>query len=159
MIKSIGGNTKVISKSSSRIVKYLGRGGGLNPGVYRLIAAHSGKCFDVSGKSRNTGAKIHQWDCHNGGNQKWRLSYNGREAVLINKLSNMAASIEGSSKNNEVDFVQMPFTNGANQKFRITFKKGGYELVNVNSGKCVDVFQQNKNNAARIIQVNNIIFN
>lgn len=46
---------------------------------YQLVAAHSGKCVDVSGISTTAGAKIQQWTCDpanalsNKKNQIWRL--------------------------------------------------------------------------------------
>ncbi|MET9503776.1 RICIN domain-containing protein [Streptomyces sp. NPDC006622] len=46
---------------------------------YQLVAAHSGKCVDVSQISTTPGAKIHQWTCDPAGaldtkrNQIWRL--------------------------------------------------------------------------------------
>jgi hypothetical protein len=46
---------------------------------YQLVAAHSGKCVDVSGVSTAAGALIHQWTCDaasaltNKRNQIWRL--------------------------------------------------------------------------------------
>ncbi|WP_245983926.1 RICIN domain-containing protein [Streptomyces tateyamensis] len=47
---------------------------------YQLVAAHSGKCVDVSGVSTTPGALIHQWTCDTGStlatkkNQIWRLA-------------------------------------------------------------------------------------
>ncbi|MDX3697223.1 RICIN domain-containing protein [Streptomyces europaeiscabiei] len=44
-----------------------------------MVAAHSGKCVDVSGISTTPGAKIHQWTCDPASalstkkNQIWRL--------------------------------------------------------------------------------------
>jgi hypothetical protein len=46
---------------------------------YQLVAAHSGKCVDVSQVSTAAGAKIHQWTCDSASalgtekNQIWRL--------------------------------------------------------------------------------------
>ncbi|MFI8932212.1 RICIN domain-containing protein [Streptomyces sp. NPDC053474] len=46
---------------------------------YQLVAAHSGKCVDVSGISTDPGARIHQWPCDPANdltwkkNQIWRL--------------------------------------------------------------------------------------
>lgn len=32
---------------------------------------HSGKCIDVGGWSQQNGARLIQWDCHGGSNQKF----------------------------------------------------------------------------------------
>jgi hypothetical protein len=34
------------------------------PGSVQLVAAHSGKCLDVSGASTADGTLIQQWSCH-----------------------------------------------------------------------------------------------
>ena len=50
------------------------------PGLYELVAVHSGKCVDVSTISTAPGALVHQWTCDTGStlttkkNQIWRLS-------------------------------------------------------------------------------------
>lgn len=43
------------------------------PPFVAFQAKHSGKCMDVAGVSVNNGARLHQWDCHWGGNQQWTL--------------------------------------------------------------------------------------
>ena len=40
---------------------------------YKFRNRYSGRCIDVSGVSNATGANIHQWQCHNGNNQKWKV--------------------------------------------------------------------------------------
>jgi len=109
--------------------------------------------MDVSGVSKNKGARIHQWDCHNGGNQRWILSYRGEQAILTAQHSKMAASIKDDSVTKGADLVQMPNTNNNNQKFYISFGKGGYKIKNSKSGKCLDVYGAGKQNGAKIIQV------
>lgn len=37
----------------------------------QFIARHSGKCLDVEGGSMASGAKVVQWPCHDGDNQRW----------------------------------------------------------------------------------------
>jgi hypothetical protein len=44
-----------------------------------LVAAHSGKCLEVAGGSTADGGVVHQWDCHGGTNQQWRVSTPGSE--------------------------------------------------------------------------------
>jgi hypothetical protein len=40
-------------------------------GWFAFMAKHSSKCADVSEVSQKNGARLHQWDCHWGGNQQW----------------------------------------------------------------------------------------
>jgi Ricin-type beta-trefoil lectin domain-like len=49
-------------------------------GWVQIVAGHSGKCLDVANVSRDEGAPIQQWECHDAageaatGNQSWKLS-------------------------------------------------------------------------------------
>ena len=56
---------------------------GADSGYVQIVAAHSGKCLDVTGYATNEGAPVQQWDCQDptlaldpaaGGNQSWRFS-------------------------------------------------------------------------------------
>jgi len=56
---------------------------GVDTGYVQIVAAHSGKCLDVTGGATNEGAPVQQWDCHDptteadptaGGNQSWRFT-------------------------------------------------------------------------------------
>jgi hypothetical protein len=58
---------------------------GADSGYVQIVAAHSGKCLDVTGGATNEGAPVQQWDCQDptlaldpaaGGNQSWRFSAN-----------------------------------------------------------------------------------
>jgi hypothetical protein len=41
--------------------------------VYEIVSVHSGLALDVTGKSKDDGAKIQQWAYGGGANQKWKL--------------------------------------------------------------------------------------
>jgi glucosylceramidase len=45
-------------------------------GWFRLVASHSGKCLDVYGAGQQNGARVIQWNCHGGPNQRWRQGQN-----------------------------------------------------------------------------------
>ena len=56
---------------------------GADTGYVQIVAAHSGKCLDVTGGATNEGAPVQQWDCHDptteadptaDGNQSWRFT-------------------------------------------------------------------------------------
>jgi Ricin-type beta-trefoil lectin domain-like len=44
------------------------------PSQATLTAVHSGKCLDVAGGSLADGGTVHQWSCHGGANQQWRMT-------------------------------------------------------------------------------------
>ena len=39
--------------------------------AFTLRARHSGKCLDVEGASLESGARVNQYSCHGGENQRW----------------------------------------------------------------------------------------
>lgn len=41
-------------------------------GYYRLVARHSGKCLDVADASTVNGARLIQWPCGTGANQRFQ---------------------------------------------------------------------------------------
>jgi transposase InsO family protein len=53
------------------------------PGVYQIVAAHSGKCLDVKDYSMSDAAELQQWEClgYNQTNQLWRRVDNGSAYV------------------------------------------------------------------------------
>ncbi|MGW2809968.1 RICIN domain-containing protein [Streptomyces sp. NPDC001450] len=75
---------------------------------YKIVARHSGKCLDVSGWSKADGAKVIQWDCHGGANQRW-------EFVDIGDPKSCPPGSGGCAEN-----------------------ALGYLIVSKNSGKCLD---------------------
>jgi hypothetical protein len=42
-------------------------------GGYAVINGYSNKCLDIRGPSEANGTPVHQWDCHGGPSQVWRL--------------------------------------------------------------------------------------
>jgi ricin-type beta-trefoil lectin protein len=45
----------------------------VSPGVFEIVARHSGKLLEVSGQSTADGAVVTQWADLNGANQRWRI--------------------------------------------------------------------------------------
>jgi len=109
--------------------------------------------MDVSGISKNNGAIIFTWDCHNMGNQRWILSYSGEDAILTAEHSNLSATMKNGETTNGTELIQMPNQNETHQKFQIIPANGGFKIVNTKSGKCLDVQNSGKHNSAKIIQV------
>src|SRR5689334_11888501 len=51
--------------------------GGPPPGLYELVAMHSGKCLDVDHALQDDFTRIIQYTCHGGENQHWRVEPTG----------------------------------------------------------------------------------
>jgi len=88
-----------------------GQGGTLS-GTYTLVAAHSGKCLDVSQVSTADGAAIHQWECLGSGqqNQVWNIQPvpGGDGYTLIASHSGQCLDVYGVSLDDGGPTVQWP---------------------------------------------------
>jgi len=111
--------------------------------------------LDVQGVSQANGAQIIQWDCHNGKNQDFAVTYQGNQIILTAQNSHKAVTISGGNKNNGANAQQQPVKNLPEQKFIVKPKGNNkYLLVFAHSNKCLDVLGWGKHNGANIIQVN-----
>jgi len=52
-----------------------------NPKTKAIISVKNKKCLDVSGGSKNNGARINWWRCHGGTNQKFTIKYYGKKVA------------------------------------------------------------------------------
>jgi hypothetical protein len=119
----------------------------------RLVAKHSGRCMDVYGASRDNGAAIIQWDCHNGDNQAWSLVPVGNDYYkLIAKHSGKCLDVYGASRDNGARLIQWDCHGGDNQLFRKEQFGSYYRLRAKHSNRCVDVYGAQRDNGARLIQ-------
>lgn len=120
-----------------------------NPGALkpvRIVARHSGKCLDVSNRSRTDGANVQQYSPHDGLNQLWTLfpvtTEGGDTAqAVISVLSGKALDVSGGSLLDHANIQQYPYHGSDNQHWflRPTSAKGFFEVVSVASGRCLDV--------------------
>jgi N-acetylmuramoyl-L-alanine amidase len=144
-------------------VEYYENGGGAvaqfrweqaSSGSYnRLVAKHSGRCMDVYGASRDNGAAIIQWDCHNGDNQAWSLVPAGNDYYkLIAKHSGKCLDVYGASRDNGARLIQWDCHGGDNQLFRREQFGSYYRLRAKHSNRCVDVYGAQRDNGVQLIQ-------
>lgn len=121
---------------------------------FSLEARHSGKCLDLDNGNLANGAKIHQWTCDQGGNQRFRAE-EVIEGVfrLRNIKTNKCLDIAGVSNDNDAYVQQWECGGGLNQQVRLKkTNEGAASIRFMHSGKCMDVVDFNPDNTARIIQ-------
>ena len=104
-----------------------------------ITARHSSRCVDVDGWSRDNGAKVQQWDCHNGNNQQWRLQKTGNYYLIISLNSGKCLDVDGWSRDNGAKVQQWDCHGGENQQWSLKKVGSYYKIVSRNSGKCLDV--------------------
>ncbi|GAA0400912.1 hypothetical protein GCM10010357_22470 [Streptomyces luteireticuli] len=120
----------------------------------QVVNANSNKCLDVAGWNTQDWARVQQWDCTGGANQRWTLVDVGSgHFELVNSNSNKCADVAGWNKENWAVVQQWTCHGGANQQWSLVDMGGSrFELVNVNSNKCMDVAGWNKESWATIQQ-------
>jgi hypothetical protein len=90
------------------------------PGFFTIRNVHSDRCLDVKDVSSANGARIIQWSCGNGDNQRWSITDVGGGAVRVNaRHSGRALDVEGAKTAAGTDLIQWSTTGGSNQQFRL----------------------------------------
>jgi len=132
--------------------------------AFEIKPVHTEKCLDVTGASQAPGARIIQFGCHGGDNQRWFFRNSpDRTSQIVSARSRMCMDVEGASTGNGAAIIQFrckkPNTSGAsNQKFRVVNVPGSVAddprvfLKNVHSGKCLDVDGASPFDGAGLIQ-------
>lgn len=81
--------------------------------TYLIVNQASGKCLDVNDESKDDGAKIQQWDCHQGANQLWKVQWQDGSFSLVSVNSGRCAAIDDDkTKQHDCD-------NGADQRWTV----------------------------------------
>ena len=121
---------------------------------YKIIAKHSGKCLDVSGISKDSGANVHQWSYVGGNNQQWKFESTGNGYYkIIAKHSDKVLNVQNSNVTNSANITQKTDNGRDNQQWKLEeVKNGYYKIIAKHSGKCLDVSGISKDNGANIHQ-------
>ncbi len=111
--------------------------------VHEMVAAHSGKCLDVTGYGTAAGTNIQQWTCHGTTNQQWtpRPSRNGY-FQLVARNSGECLDVADGGSYNSANVRQMPCAAQTNQEWSFVPADSGrddYAVVLRSSGRCLDV--------------------
>jgi hypothetical protein len=81
--------------------------------TYLIVNQASGKCLDVNDASKDDGAKIQQWDCHQGPNQQWKVQWQDGSFALVSVNSGRCVAIEDDkTKQRDCD-------NGGDQRWTV----------------------------------------
>jgi hypothetical protein len=114
---------------------------------YLIVGKYSGKCVDES--CSDIGCKIHQWECHGGLNQRWRIISQDDGSVSLKSLSTgRIMDIAGVSQDNGAITHAWDYIGANNQKMWIESSGGGYfRLKFLHSNKCLDIVPTNDNGA------------
>jgi sucrose-6-phosphate hydrolase SacC (GH32 family) len=113
---------------------------------FKITSVANSKPMDVSGASREVGAKVLNYEWSDAYNQKWQLIDCGDGFFRMVSVNTLGKTIEisGSSKNTGIDAVLGNFAYRDHQLWRFTLVNGDfqsgkfYAIVNRGSGKALD---------------------
>src|SRR5439155_27210953 len=101
-----------------------------------ISAYHAGRCLDVDRASSADGARVQQWTCNGGENQRWKLRGDASRWELVNATSGkcldgeaMAAGLLGGS------LAQRACTGGPGQRWQAV-RAGHTFALRASSGLC-----------------------
>lgn len=125
---------------------------------YNLQVKHSGYYVDVSSRSTEPGAVLHQWTKNNYDNQLFSFEEASRGYYFIKvKHSGLYLTVENGSKANGAIFVQSNKHGGTNQQFKPISAGGGYYYIQArHSGKLLDVSGVSQKRGAWLHQWENL---
>jgi hypothetical protein len=71
--------------------------------TYFIVNAATGKCLDVDQVSKDDGAAIHEWDCHRGPNQQWKIVWVADRFAMVSVNSAKCAAVDDDGKATQRD--------------------------------------------------------
>ena len=123
------------------------------PLTYSLKAAHSGKCIEVTGTKRNTGATLAQWSCHGAANQQFTASAAGEYLSLQAEHSGKCMGIKGGSTADGERVIQTSCDTTDSSQLWTFQASGSYvNVINKNSGKHLEIRDSSTDNRAAVQQ-------
>jgi hypothetical protein len=130
--------------------------------TYKIMSLNSGKVLDVTGASKDDGAKVIQYEWHAGDNQRWRfipLSGDDKGYYKIESVnSGKCLDISGGSKEAGANLIQFSWKNGVgvkNQEWKVTpldTPNYVYTIACKHSNLVLDVPSGSLDNGVNIIQ-------
>ncbi|NLD99258.1 MAG: hypothetical protein GX640_05240, partial [Fibrobacter sp.] len=117
---------------------------------FKISSVASGRVMDISGGSREAGAKLLQYDWNDGYNQKWQIIDCGNGYHRLVNVNTLGKSLEVANSSNlaGTDVVLGSFGYKDNQLLRLTAvkkdveSKKTYMILNRGSGKALDAGSQ-----------------
>jgi ricin-type beta-trefoil lectin protein len=124
--------------------------------LYTLTNRRSARCLDVAAGSGDNGAAIHQWDCHGGANQRWRLDQQADGSfLLVAEHSGKCLDVAAGSTADGAPVHQWDCHGGGNQRWWLfAAGNGRYQLASEHSDLCLGVAHNGTGNGAQMIQEN-----
>jgi hypothetical protein len=122
------------------------------PVDHELVRKGSEKCLDVEGNGSSNGTKVHQWTCHGGAAQAFRLEVvSGDIHRVRHTASGKCVHVAGTSTSNGTQVEIRTCSTSTRQRWRIQPSGSAHSrLQNVASNKCLDVNGASSANGAKV---------
>ncbi|MDG9668684.1 RICIN domain-containing protein [Hahella sp. CR1] len=123
-------------------------------GVYQIKSKKSGLCLDVWSGSTQQAARIVQWQCHDGNNQRWKITPAGGGSYrLLAMHSGLAMDVESASTANGAGLQQWPDNGSGAQRFKFEdLGNNEFRIINSGSGKSLDIEEASVEPGVRLQQ-------
>jgi hypothetical protein len=121
-------------------------------GVFKLEAAHSGKCLDVSAASQADGGNVQQWQCSDVPNQEFEIEHLGNGVHrIIAAHSGKCLDVYKNGASNGTNVQQWKCHGKTHQQWQIVEAGADeYQLKAVHSGQCLDVSKAGRDDGANV---------
>ena len=123
-----------------------------------LLAQHSGRCLDVDGESSRDGARVQQYACHGGVNQRWLMRPTGTSAgaqplfEIVSEGSGKCLAIGGAGTAPGAEATQTTCNGSPNQRWAAVRVGNSFSLRPSSSGLCLAIPDQSRSNNADVRQ-------
>lgn len=126
----------------------------ISEGDYVIRSAATNKCIDVSGASRDEGAKVQEWDCNGTVAQTFHISpVGGGYWKIINVNSGKGLDIKDASSAANAVVQQWSYGGGANQQFRFVARGGNqFSFHSRHTDMAVDLYWGRADNGTPLLQ-------
>jgi endonuclease/exonuclease/phosphatase family metal-dependent hydrolase len=111
------------------------------PKATMLVNRATGKCLEVPDWSTANSARLQQWTCHGGANQRWRIEpLADGTSRIVNLHSGKALDVAGCGTADGANLQQFDWWDNACQRWSTAETDNGWvRLLNPHSGKVTDV--------------------
>jgi galactose oxidase len=121
-------------------------------GFTTLVVASTGKCLDISGASKTSGAAAAQWHCNFNPNEQWNVQPFGGAFRVIEQQTGQCLAVAGASTGSGAAVIQQTCTGGNSELWTFPASGGGVQLLNKNSALCASVSGNSTADTAAIVQ-------
>ncbi|MDJ1498091.1 RICIN domain-containing protein [Cytophagaceae bacterium DM2B3-1] len=127
----------------------------IQPGIYTLIARHSGKALDVSNRSVANKALVYQWNYQKEDSQHWKIEAAGNGYYKLSAVhSGKVLDVRSHLVSDGGAIQQWDWCDTDNQKWSITeVGNGYYKIEGKQSKKALSVYHSSISNGGSVIQL------